>query len=113
VTGPDVAVTFLPARSDFPVAIAAIYRSIPSWLKWYFSVFPALSAYNREHLAWLAVTVATTSIALLLPGLTARRATLGLIGIATRLEELLFFRAEDELGAAIGTLERLVLKSHG
>jgi hypothetical protein len=38
---------------------------------------------------------------------------LGLIGVAPGLEELLFFSAEDELAAAIGTLERLVLKSHG
>jgi hypothetical protein len=98
--------------SDFPVAITAINRLIPSWFKGNFSVFTALGTYRREHLAPLVITGPATSIAFLFPGLAARRAALGLIGIAPGLEELLFFSAEGERGATIGTLERLFLKSH-
>jgi hypothetical protein len=63
-------------------------------------------------LAWESVAAATTSIPLCLPCLSARGAALGLISIALGLKELLFLSGEAEVGPAIGTLDRFVLKTH-
>jgi len=81
----------LAVRPDFTETFAAIYRAAFAGLEGDFGVFAALGASSRVHLARLAVG----AIALCFPGLAAGGTTLGLVGIALGLEELL-------LGAAKG-----------
>ena len=83
----------LSARSYFTVAIAAIYRSVLAWLEWYFGFLTTIGTYCREHLAGGTIAVSATAIAvtgvsvpLCFSGLTAFRATFGLVGIASGFE---------------------------
>ena len=101
----------LSSRSDFTVAIAAVYRSTRAGFKRYLGVFAALGTRCGEHLApW---TITRAAIATLgLSGLATRWAALGLIGIAFGLEKLLILSAEGKGSPTIGTLDRLVLKTH-
>ena len=98
-------------HSSLIVALAAIYWSISAGLKWDFGVFTALGADYGEHSS--LGPVATISVTLCLPCLAACRTALGLIGIASSLEELLFLGAEGEGSPTIGTLKCLFLKAHG
>jgi hypothetical protein len=102
----------LSAGSNFTVAIATVHRFITAGFKWYLGILAALSAFYREHLPLRPVARATVSITLCFPRLATGRAALGLIGIALGLEKLLLFSTEGEGAPAIGTLERLVLKTH-
>ncbi len=102
----------LSTQSDFTVAIATIDRPAITRLKRYFGVFAAVGAYCRKHLASEPVAVATIFVSLCLPCLTAWGTALGLISIAPRFKKLLFPGAEGEGSPTIGTLERLVLKTH-
>ena len=102
----------LSARSGFTVAIATIHRSTTAGFKGYFGVFAALSTYCGKHLALGPVAIAATSGTLCFPCLAARGTALRLIGVAFRFEKLLLFSAEGEGSPTIGTLERLVLKTH-
>lgn len=61
----------LSTQSDFTVAIATIDWPVIDRLKRHFGVFAALGAYGRKHLAWEPVAVATISIPLCLPCLSA------------------------------------------
>jgi hypothetical protein len=102
-------VASLAARFDLIVALATIYRSIFAGLKGDFGVFAALSAYNREHSPLGPVAIAE---ALCLPGLPARWAPLGVVGVAFGGEELLLLSAECEIGPTISTLDCLVGVTH-
>jgi hypothetical protein len=100
------------------VAISAINGFIAAGLERDFCLLAALSAYRREHLPWTpahtaATATAATSKTLRPSVLPAGRASLGLIGIALRGKEFLFFYGKGERFSTIGTLERLLLKSHG
>jgi hypothetical protein len=97
-------------QSDFIVALATIHRSAFSGLERYFGLLTALSARYREHLA--SGTIAIVSVTLCFPGFAAGGTTLGLVGIAPGLEELLFLSAEGEVSPTIGALESLVFKTH-
>jgi len=103
----------LPAISYFTEAITAIHRSALAGFEGYFSFLTAIGAHRGEHLS-RPVTVAVTSVpvALGLPCLTAFGTAFGLVGVASRLELLLFLGAKSKRITAIGTLEGLVLKSH-
>jgi hypothetical protein len=94
----------LPSHSDLIVAVAAIYWSAFTGLERYFGVLTTLGAHSGEHLAG-SVTVAATSVTLGLSCLAASGASLGLVGIALGLEELLLLGAESEGSPAVGTLE--------
>jgi len=102
----------LSTQSDFAVAISTIDRPAIDRLKRHFGVFAALGAYGREHLAWGSVAVATTSVPLCLPCLSAWGTALGFIGIALGLKELLVLSGEAEVSPTIGTLDGFILKSH-
>ena len=104
----------LSTHFDLTVAIATVHRSTATRFEGYFGVFTALGTYRREHLALgpIAVAVATISILLCFPCLAALGATLGLVGVAFGVKKLLFSGVEGEDSPAIGTLERLVLKTH-
>jgi hypothetical protein len=99
----------LAVRPDFAEALAAVHRAAFTGFEGYFGFFPALGADSGVHLARFAAG----TVALGFPRLSAVRAALGLISIALGLEELLFRSAEGKRSSAIGTLECLVLKSHG
>jgi hypothetical protein len=94
----------LSVQPDFIVALAAIYRSAFSWLKRHFGFLTTLGAHRGEHLA-RSVAIATASVTLGFSCLAASRASLGLIGIAFGLEELLLLSAESEGSPTIGALE--------
>jgi len=96
----------LPTGADFPVAVAAVHRFIATRLKGHFGGFATLGAGSGEHLA--GGSVAAISIALRLPCLTALRASLGLVGVAFGLEELLVLGAEGESSSTVGACEGLV-----
>ena len=102
----------LSADSDFMVAIAAIHRLVPTRFKRYLGILTTLGAFYREHLTPLSIARAIVSVTLCLPCLAARRTALWLIGIALRLEEFLVFGAKGKGSPAIGTLDRLILKTH-
>src|SRR4030042_5737448 len=102
----------LSAGSDFTVAIATVHRLVTAGFKRYLGILAALGAFYREHLTTLSIARAAVSVALCFPCLAARGAALGLIGVALRLEELLVLSAEGKGSPAIGTLDRLVLKTH-
>ena len=99
----------LPAWSVFVVALATIYRSAFTGLKRYFGVLPTLGTHRGEHLARpvaiAASASASASVTLCLSCLAASWASLGLIGIAFGLEELLLLASESEGSPAIGTLK--------
>jgi hypothetical protein len=99
--------------SYFCVALAAIYRPAFTWLKRHFSFLATLGTYRGEHLSLGSVAIATAVITLCFPCLAARWTTLRLVGIASGLEELLFFYAESKGSPTIRTLNRLLLKSQG
>jgi hypothetical protein len=104
----------LSTGSAFTVAIATVHRFVTAGFKGYLGILATLGAYCREHLALGSVTRAIIPITLrFLPCLSTRGAALGLIGVASGLEKLLLFNAEGKGSPAIGTLERLVLKTHG
>jgi hypothetical protein len=102
----------LSADSDFTIAIATVHRFVTSGFKGYLGILAALGTFYREHLPLGSVTRATVSITLCFSCLAARGAAPGLIGIAFRLEKLLLLSAEGKGSPAIGTLDRLVLKTH-
>jgi hypothetical protein len=109
----------LSTGSYFTVAITAINRSALTGFEGYGSFLAAIGAYRRVHLtpgcvAVAAISVAITAVAVArrLPCLTAFGAAFGLVGIASRLEQLLFLSAEGKSITAIGTFEGLVLKTH-
>jgi hypothetical protein len=60
----------------------------------------------------VTITIICTFGAVLLAGVTAFSAALGLVGVTPRFEQLLFVSAVGEFITAIGTFERLVLKRH-
>jgi hypothetical protein len=94
--------------SDLIVAIATIYRSITTRFKGYFGVPTTLGTLYREHLT----TTTSSGVAVGFPCLAACGTALWLIGITFSLEKLLFISAKGEVGAAIGTSELFVLKTH-
>jgi hypothetical protein len=103
----------LSTQSDFTVAIATVHRSVTARFKGYLGVFAAVSAYRGKHFASGSIAIiAGTPRALCFPRLAARKTALGLIGVASGLEELLLISAEGEGSLTIGTLDRLVLKLH-
>ena len=102
----------LLAGSGFTVTIATVYWLVPARFKRYLGILAALGTFYREHLPLGSVTRATVSITLCFSCLAARGAAPGLIGIAFRLEKLLLLSAEGKGSPAIGTLDRLVLKTH-
>jgi hypothetical protein len=102
----------LSAGSDFTVAIATVHRSVTAGFKGYLGILTALGTFCREHLPLGSVARATVSITLCFPRLATGGATLGLIGITFGSEEFLLLSAEGKGSPAIGTLERLVLKTH-
>jgi hypothetical protein len=101
----------LPICPDFIVALAAIYGSAFTGFKRYFGILTTLGTYRGEHLAGSVAIATTTTVTLCLPCLAASRASLGLIGVAFGLEELLLLGTESEGSSAIGTFKCLVLKS--
>jgi len=99
------------------VAVPAVYRFISARLKWDFCLLTALGAGSRIHLAGTsiaAVAAAATPSPKTLgsSGRTARRTTLGLIGISFGSEEFLFFGCKGESFSAIGTREGFLSVSH-
>ena len=110
-----IILTGLPstALSALVVAAAAIHRPTFSRLEGYLRLSATLSTYRGEH---LAIGPTTTAIATTgtLPSsrLTAGWASFGLVGVPLFGEELLLFGAEGNTCAAIGTLQRLVIKGH-
>ena len=104
----------LSTDSDFTVAIAAVHRSVAARFEGYFGVFATLGTYRREHLALgpVAIAVATVSVLLCFPCLAALGATFGLVSVAFGVKKLLLSGVKGEGSSAIGTLERLVLKTH-
>jgi hypothetical protein len=98
----------LTTGPHFGEALAAIDGTAFAGLKGDFSVFTALGADRRVHLAGLAAAGAVT---LSFPGLPTGRAPFGFVGVAFGLEELLLGGAEGKRRPAIGTLECLILKS--
>jgi len=90
-------------------ALAAVYGSTIARLKRYFALATTLCTYSGKHLPRLvAFGIGSLGSAVA----AARRAPLGVVRIALGGEELLLFDSEDELGAAVCTLQRLVNKSH-
>jgi len=88
-------------------------------LERYFSFLTTISAHRGEQLtsgcvtvAAISIAVATATVALRFPCLSAFGAPFGFVSIASRLEQLLFVSAEGESTTAIGTFEGLVLKTH-
>jgi hypothetical protein len=109
----------LPACPYFSVAITAIHWSALAGLERYFSFFTTISTHCREHLAprpvavaIITIAAATVSILACFPCLTALGAALWLVGIASRLELLLFLSGKGKAIPAIGTFKGLVLKTH-
>jgi hypothetical protein len=100
----------LSVLSYFAVAITTVNRFITTGFEGYFSIFAALSTCCREHLA--LEPVAAVSIALCFPCLSAGGAALGLVGITSGLEKLLFFGAEGKVSPTIGALKCFILKWH-
>ena len=100
----------LSYRSDFAIAIAAVNRPITAGLERYFSFLATLGTDYGKHLAGSPITAAPETLAF--PCLTARRTAFGLVGVSSGLKKLLLFRAVDKGLATIGTLDRLVLKTH-
>ena len=100
----------LSCWSDFAIAIAAVDRSVTAGLERYFGVFATLGTDYGKHLA--GSPVAAIPEALRLPRLATRWTALGLIGVSSGLKKLLLFCAVDEGFPTIGTLNRLVLKTH-
>ena len=102
----------LSSQAGLSVTVAAIYRSAFAGLERDFSVLATLSTYCREHLPLRPVAITTISIAFALSGLAACGTALRLVSKAFGLEEFLFLGAERKGSSAIGTLEKLVLKTH-
>ena len=102
----------LSARSYFTVAVTAIHWSVFAWLKRDFRILTTLGTNRGEHLTRRPITVSTASVALWLPCFTARGTTFWLISIAFGLEKLLFLNAKRKGSPTIGTLERLLFKTH-
>ena len=99
---------FLDAGSapDCGVAVTAVHWSSVSGLERYLGVFPARGADSRIHFS-------LPSTALLFPGCSAVRTTLGLVGVAPGSEELLLGSVKGETCAAVYALEGLVYVGHG
>ncbi len=105
----------LSTYSDFTVAVTTIDRPAIARLKGHCSVLATFGAFCRKHLALgsvAAVFVAIVSVLLRLSRLPARWAALGVVGIAPGRKEFLLVSAESEGSSAVGTLDRLVLKTH-
>ena len=114
----------LPAGSYLAVTIAAVYRSALAGLERHGSCLAAIGANGGEHLAWrcgpvaaisiaaVSIAVAAIPVALRFPCLTALGAAFGLVGIASRLELLLFPGAKRKRFSAVGTREGFILKTH-
>jgi len=100
------------ADSDFTVAIATVHRLITTRFKGYLGILAALGAFCREHLPLGSIARATVSITLCFSCLATGGTALWLIGVASGLEKLLLFSAEGKGSPAIGTLDRLILKTH-
>jgi hypothetical protein len=94
-------------------AVPAVYRLIAARLEGDFGLFATLCADCGVHLPRAAAHTAAVGVTLGPSILAASLATLGLIGIALGREELLLFSGKGERFSAIGTLERLLLKTHG
>lgn len=101
-------------HSDFVIAAAAIHRSAISGLKGYLCLDAALSTYGSEHLAIRRSGTAKSAGAIALRPLclTARRASLGLIGIPLNCKELLLFDAECEATSTICALKSFLHWAH-
>jgi len=95
----------------FTVAIATVHRFVLTRFEGYFGIFAAFGTDRRVHLAPCSAVVAVSE-ALSFSCLAARRAALGLIGIAPGAEKLLFLGAKGKCSATVGTGERLVLETH-
>jgi len=101
---------------DFSVAVATVHRPAVSWLERYLCLFATRGADGRIHfpLPWRAVaTPSTITTTLLLPGRSALRTTLRLIGEALVGKELLLGSGEGETQATLRALEGLVHIAHG
>jgi hypothetical protein len=95
----------LSAVSLFPIAVAAVHRPVATGLERYFGRFAALGTGHREHLMTSRGRAGTCSSLCL----TASGAALGLILIASGLEEFLLAGGECEGSSAICTSKSLVL----
>ena len=104
----------LSAQSNLVVAITAIYGFTSAGVRWYSCVFAALRACCMDYLPPGSgpVAVVAISVTLYLPCCAAPRTALWIVGIAFRCEKLLLLSTESEGSPAIGTLNRLVLKTH-
>jgi hypothetical protein len=74
--------------------------------------YTTFGADGRKHFPSLLKAI-TTAVALLLPGISAFRTTLGLIRIASGCELRLLFCTKSETYTAILALEGLVIIVHG
>jgi hypothetical protein len=101
---------WLPARSDFAIAVAAVDRFVASRLERYFGALAAFGAHCWEHLT--PGPVAVVSVPFCFSCLTAFRAAFGLVSIAFGSKELLVLGTEGKSGSALDALERLVLITH-
>lgn len=101
--------TDLSCVSNFTETITAVDGLVTAGLERNFGLFTALGTDSREHLTLGAVSIAIT---LGFPCLTAFRTALGLVGIASGLEEFLVFSAMRKGSAAIHTRKVFILKSH-
>ena len=105
------------AQSDFVVATAAVHCSAVSGLERYLRLYATVGAHGRIHfplpLIAVAITATIGTTALLFPGCSAVRTTLGLVREAFGSEELLLGSAKGETCAAVYALEGLVYVGHG
>jgi hypothetical protein len=90
------------AWSILAVAFTTIYWSALSRLEGHFTFLATLNAHGGMHLA--ASSGASGVVELGSLCLTARRATLGLIGVSPTGIELLFLSGKGEFGATVSTL---------
>ncbi len=93
--------------SYLAVAIAAVHGSITAGLKRYLGGFPTLGTGYGEHVASGGSVAVACSLCLAASG-----TALGLVLIASGLEEFLLVSAEGKACATISTLKGLVRETH-
>jgi len=105
------------AVPNLSVALAAVHGAPFSRLERHLGLFTTLGTDDVKHLprSSLAIVVpaATRITALLLPGLPALGATLGVIGEPPASKELLLSNAKGKTGAALYAFQGLVHIAHG
>ena len=115
---PEILVSLYRVR--LAVAIRTIDGPVATGFKRHLGVFAASSAFDVEHLARsgavasAAVAIASAAACVLrcFPCISASRAALRLVGIASGRKLFLFISAESEGSGAIGTRDGFVLITH-